>query len=46
MTSDDSPALLELLVVWQMRAEDPLPEIPGGYPLRRDPHNDLAPHSG
>lgn len=36
--------LLTALAVWQMRAEDPLPEVPGGYPLKQDPRNHLAPY--
>ncbi|MFF7558184.1 sulfatase [Streptomyces olivaceus] len=36
--------LLSELAVWQMRAEDPLPEVPGGYRLKQDPRNHLAPY--
>ncbi|MBP0460984.1 sulfatase-like hydrolase/transferase [Streptomyces montanisoli] len=36
--------LLTQLAVWQMRAEDPLPEVPGGYPHKRDACGYLAPY--
>lgn len=32
-------ALLRHLAVWQMRVEDPLPEVPRGYAQKRDPRN-------
>ncbi|ANY09548.1 sulfatase-like hydrolase/transferase [Pseudonocardia sp. HH130630-07] len=34
--------LLRLLAVWQMRAEDPLPVVDGGYRVKRDPRNVVA----
>ncbi|MFC5835913.1 sulfatase-like hydrolase/transferase [Nonomuraea insulae] len=37
--------LLARLAVWQMRAEDPLPVVPGGYQGKRDPRNYLAPYA-
>ncbi|MFI6343922.1 hypothetical protein [Streptomyces sp. NPDC050560] len=37
--------LLQLLAVWQMRAEDPLPVVPGGYRQKTDPRNHLAPYA-
>ncbi|MGN6324404.1 sulfatase family protein [Pseudolysinimonas sp.] len=36
-------ALLARLAVWQMRAEDPLPPVPTGYPQKTDPRNYVAP---
>lgn len=42
--ADERVRLLSLLAVWQMRAEDPLPTVPGGYRLKRDPRNHLAPY--
>lgn len=35
-------ALLARLAVWQMRAEDSLPIVPEGYPLKTDPRNHLT----
>lgn len=43
--ADERVRLLSSLAVWQMRAEDPLPAVPGGYRLKRDPRNYLAPCS-
>lgn len=42
---DVRQALLELLAVWQLRAEDPLPIPPRGYPVKRAEHGWLAPHA-
>ncbi|MET9341899.1 hypothetical protein [Nonomuraea sp. NPDC003804] len=38
-------ALLAQLAVWQTRAEDPLPVVPGGYRPKRDLRNYLAPYA-
>jgi arylsulfatase A-like enzyme len=34
--------LLRALAVWQMRAEDPLPVVPRGYPAKSDPRGYVA----
>ncbi|WP_425824985.1 sulfatase-like hydrolase/transferase [Streptomyces fractus] len=44
--AEERVRLLGELAVWQMRAEDPLPEVPGGYRLKQDPRNHLAPYAG
>lgn len=31
--------LLNELALWQMRGEDPLPDVPGGYAMKQDPRN-------
>ncbi|MFE6970955.1 sulfatase-like hydrolase/transferase [Isoptericola sp. NPDC057653] len=36
--------LLEALAVWQMRAEDPLPDVPNGYVRKVDERGYLAPY--
>ena len=33
------------LVVWQLRAEDPLPAVPDGYRMKSDRHGYLAPYA-
>lgn len=42
--ADERVRLLSQLAVWQMRAEDPLPAVPGGYRLKSDSRNYLAPY--
>lgn len=45
-TAESAAAALDLLrelAVWQMRAEDPLPVVPGGYRQKTDPRNWIRP---